>query len=174
MSILLRTTIIFFMKSSAIMMHSAVCAWIPFVISIIRNIMSMIWAPPIIVLINDACPGQSTSVNCRYYSLSSCSNRMGTLVKNAEKPKSRVMPLSWDWGFLSRLAVDITSLKMRQSDVFPESTWPSTPMLMLRHFCGGIAAIYSFVKSKRSFSINYKLLTSKFFDYRILKRLFNA
>ena len=139
--------------------HSAVCAWIPFVISITRNIISMIWAPPIMVLIKDACPGQSTKVNCRYYSLISPSNLIGTLVKKAEKPKSRVMPLSWDCGFLSRLAVDVISLSIRQSDVFPESTWPRTPMLMLTHFCGCMDVIYSFVKSNRSFSIIYKLLS---------------
>jgi len=153
-------TIIFFMNNSAIMMHSAVWAWIPFVISMMRNMMSMICAPPIIVLIRDAWPGQSTRVNCRYYSFSCWSNLVGTLVKNAEKPRSRVIPLYWDWGFLSRLAVDVTSLNIRQSDVLPESTCPRTPTLMLRHFWGKIDAISSFVKSKRSFSIYYKLLNS--------------
>ena len=66
-SILFKITIIFFIKSYAMIMHSAVWACIPFVISMIKNIRSMIWAPPIIVLIKDACPGQSTRVNCKYY-----------------------------------------------------------------------------------------------------------
>jgi len=133
--------------------HSAVWAWIPFVISIIKNIRSMIWAPPIIVLIKDAWPGQSTRVNCKYYSFILCSRRVGTLVKKAEKPKSSVIPLSWDWGFLSRLAVDVTSLRIRHREVFPESTCPNTPIFILRHLWGWIDWIYYFVRSKRSFSI---------------------
>jgi hypothetical protein len=35
----------------------------PFVMSTTKIIMSMICTPPMIVLISDACPGQSTSVN---------------------------------------------------------------------------------------------------------------
>ena len=135
------------------MMHYAVCAWIPFVISIIRNMMSIIWAPPIIVLIKDAWPGQSTNVNCKYSSLIYFSNLVGTPVKKAEKPRSSVMPLYCDCGFLSRLAVDVTSLSILQIDVLPESTWPRTPTLMLRHFAGWIFAIYSLVKSSNYFSI---------------------
>lgn len=135
------------------MMHSAVWAWIPLVMSIIKNMRSIICAPPIIVLIKDAWPGQSTSVNWRYYSLIYLSNLVGTRVKKAEKPKSKVMPRSWDWGFLSRLAVDVTALSMRQIDVFPESTWPRTPMLMLRHLLGWIVETYSFVISSSYFSI---------------------
>lgn len=147
---------IFFMYSSAMMIHSAVWAWIPFVISMMRNIKSIICAPPIIVLMRDAWPGQSTRVNWRYYSLISLSNLVGTLVKNAEKPRSRVMPLSWDCGFLSRLAVDVTSLSNLQIEVLPESTCPRTPIFILRHFAGWIAAIYYFVKSRSYFSIvNY-------------------
>lgn len=68
----------------------------------------MICAPPMIVRMSDACPGQSTKVNCRYSYLIYLSNLVGTLVKNAEKPRSRVMPLYCDCGFLSRLAVDVT------------------------------------------------------------------
>ena len=135
------------------MMHYAVCAWIPFVISIIRTIISIIWAPPIIVLIKDACPGQSTNVNCKYSYLIYLSNRVGTPVKKAENPRSNVIPLYWDCGFLSRLAVDVTSLNILQIDVLPESTWPRTPTLILRHFDGCIFAIYSFVKSSNYFSI---------------------
>lgn len=53
----------------------------------------MICAPPMMVLIKDACPGQSTRVNC---SSSHCSPRKlsGTLVVNEEKPRSSVIPRS--------------------------------------------------------------------------------
>jgi len=105
-STLLRTTIIFFVYSSAIMMHYAVWAWIPLVKSMTKNIISMICAPPIIVRIKEACPGQSTKVNWRYSSLTL--KRVGVREKKAEKPKSRVIPLSCDCGFLSRLAVEVT------------------------------------------------------------------
>ena len=40
---------------------------------------------------------------------------------NAENPKSNVIPLSFDWGFLSKPAVDAMVDKALQSDVFPES-----------------------------------------------------
>ena len=40
---------------------------------------------------------------------------------NAENPRSRVIPLSFDYGFLSKLAVDATVLNALQRDVFPES-----------------------------------------------------
>lgn len=106
----------------------------------------------------DACPGQSTKVNCKYYYFTSLSNLVGTLVKNAEKPRSRVIPLSWDWGFLSRLAVDVTSLRILQRDVFPESTCPKTPILILRHLAGWIRDIYSLVKSRSYFSIESNIL----------------
>lgn len=89
------------------MMHSAVWAWMPFATSMIKNIISMIWAPPIIVFIKEACPGQSTNVNWKNYYFMILSNLIGTLVKNAENPRSRVIPLSCDCGFLSRLAVEV-------------------------------------------------------------------
>lgn len=113
----------------------------------------MIWAPPIIVRMSDACPGQSTRVNCKYSYLMRDSKRVGTLVKKAENPRSKVMPRSWDCGFLSRLAVDVTSLRIRQRDVFPESTCPKTPTLMLRHLLGWIAATSYLLRSNNSFSI---------------------
>jgi len=50
------------------------------------------------------------------------SNRVGTPVKKAEKPRSNVIPLYCDCGFLSRLAVDVISLSILQIDVLPEST----------------------------------------------------
>ena len=43
---------------------SAVCVWMPFPTSIISIIKSIICAPPMIVRMSDACPGQSTSVTC--------------------------------------------------------------------------------------------------------------
>ena len=135
------------------MMHSAVWAWIPLVMSIIRNMRSIICAPPMMVRIRDAWPGQSTRVNWRYYSLIYLSNLVGTRVKKAEKPRSKVMPRSCDWGFLSRLAVDVTALRIRQMEVFPGSTCPRTPMLMLRHLLGWIVDTYSFVISSSYFSI---------------------
>lgn len=100
-----------------------------------KNIKSMIWAPPIIVRINEPCPGQSTKVNWRYFSLI-CYKWIGTLVKNDENPKSKVIPLYFDWGLLSRLAVEAISVKTRQIEVLPESTWPRTPTLMLTHSVG--------------------------------------
>ena len=44
--------------------HSAVCVWMPLVTSITSTIRSMICAPPMIVRMSDAWPGQSTSVTC--------------------------------------------------------------------------------------------------------------
>lgn len=88
--------------------------------------------PPMIVRMREACPGQSTSVNCRLsYCLSPqdslrCSGK-GTV--NALKPRSSVMPRSLDWGFLSKAAVDAVLLSARARDVFPLSTWPRTPTL---------------------------------------------
>lgn len=106
-SILLRTTSSLSTKSYAIIMHSAVWVWIPFVMSMTKSMMSMIWAPPMIVLSSDPWPGQSTNVNWRYYYLTLVANFYGIRVRNAENPKSRVMPRYWDWGFLSREAVEV-------------------------------------------------------------------
>lgn len=89
------------------MMHYAVWVCIPLTISTTKNIISIIWAPPIIVLNKDACPGQSTKVNWRYYYFIFPYKFNGNLVWKAENPKSRVIPLYWDWGCLSRDAVDI-------------------------------------------------------------------
>lgn len=85
-----------------------------------------------IVRIREACPGQSTRVNCR---LSYCcwpplSRRWsGRPTVNEEKPRSSVIPLSRDCGFLSKAAVDAVLLSALASDVFPLSTCPSTPTL---------------------------------------------
>lgn len=88
-------------------MHYAVWVWIPFVISMTKSIISIIWAPPIIVFNNEAWPGQSTNVNCKYYYLAFWVNFYGILVKNAENPKSNVIPLYWLCGFLSKDAVEV-------------------------------------------------------------------
>lgn len=98
---------------------------------------SMIEAPPITVFIRLAWPGQSTRVNYIWSTPSSFSgsrwrNQSGMATTKAEKPRSRVIPRSFDWGLLSRDAVEVTVLRARQRDVLPESMWPSTPMLMLR------------------------------------------
>ena len=47
----------------------------------------------------------------------------------------------------------MTALRIRQMEVFPESTCPRTPMLMLRHLLGWIVDTYSFVISSSYFSI---------------------
>lgn len=60
-----------------------------------------------IVLSKEACPGQSTNVNCKYYYFNLFYNFYGILVKNAEKPKSKVIPLYCDCGCLSKDAVDV-------------------------------------------------------------------
>lgn len=50
----------------------------------------------------------------------------------AEKPKSSVIPLSLDYGFLSKLAVDATVLSDLHRDVLPESICPNTPILIFK------------------------------------------
>ncbi len=95
-----------------------------------------------IVFNKDPCPGQSTKVNCKYSSFPLFVNFYGIFVRKAENPKSKVIPLSCDCGFLSSDAVDVISLKILHNDVFPESTWPKTPTLMLIQFVGSIFACY--------------------------------
>lgn len=119
----------------------------PLLTSTTKNMRSIICAPPIIVLIKDAWPGQSTNVNWRYFSFIFVSNYSDTLVINDEKPRSNVMPLSLDWGLLSRLAVEATWVKTLQMEVLPESTWPKTPTLIFMQSLGFIAEIYYLVRS---------------------------
>lgn len=152
-STLFITTISFLMNISAIIMHSAVWVWIPLLMSITKNIKSMIWAPPIIVLISEACPGQSTSVNWKYFYLSLASSVSGTRVTNEENPRSRVIPLYLDCGLLSKLAVDATWVNTLHMDVLPESTWPRTPTLMFMQSLGLMAPIYYLPISNSSLSI---------------------
>mmetsp|Transcript_38449 Transcript_38449/g.83529 ORF Transcript_38449/g.83529 Transcript_38449/m.83529 type:complete len:256 (+) Transcript_38449:1815-2582(+) len=61
-SILFRTTIISRHVISAMTMHSAVWVWMPLLASMTRRTMSIIWAPPMMVRIREAWPGQSTRV----------------------------------------------------------------------------------------------------------------
>lgn len=150
-STLFKTTNNFEVNNSAMMIHSAVCVWMPFVMSIMRRVRSIIWTPPMTVLIKDAWPGQSTNVNCKYGYLTS--KRSGVFVKNAEKPKSRVIPRSCDCGFLSRLAVDATVVSIRQIEVFPESTCPRIPTLIFIQPVGWMVCSSSAVISSRSFYI---------------------
>ena len=56
--------------------------------------MSIICEPPTTVFTRDACPGQSTRVNCV------------EPTENDEKPKSKVIPLALLCGCLSRAAVE--------------------------------------------------------------------
>lgn len=157
-STLFSTTINLLMNNSAITIHSDVWVWIPLFISITKNIRSIIWAPPIIVLIREAWPGQSTSVNCKKFCFTFVYNYAGTLVMKEEKPKSRVIPLSFDCGLLSRLAVDATWVRTRQIDVFPESTCPNTPTLIFKQSDGFIVASYSASISSNYFSIHYLII----------------
>ncbi len=53
---------------------------------------------------------------------------------NAENPKSKVIPLSLDYGFLSKLAVEATVLNDLQRDVLPESMCPKTPKFIFNIF----------------------------------------
>ena len=102
---------------------------------------SIIEAPPIIVFIRLACPGQSTKVNWIYsnpftFSLCFSINQEGIFTTNAENPKSSVMPLSLLWGFLSKPAVDAIVLSALHKEVLPLSMCPNTPILMLMMFEG--------------------------------------
>jgi hypothetical protein len=79
-----------------------------------------LFSPPIIVLINEACPGQSTSVNC--ISEAGIPISGGTGREKDENPRSRVIPRSTLCGFLSNAAVLAWVLKVFASEVFPLST----------------------------------------------------
>mmetsp|Transcript_103813 Transcript_103813/g.211863 ORF Transcript_103813/g.211863 Transcript_103813/m.211863 type:complete len:220 (-) Transcript_103813:613-1272(-) len=114
-SILFRATTRWGAVSSARTKHSVVWACHPLYASTTSRTTSMICAPPMMVRIRDAWPGQSTSVICRYlgvveaaaaawfvaslvvvpalFCCSSCSlNRSGKSIKKHENPKSSVIP----------------------------------------------------------------------------------
>ena len=102
-------------------------------------------APPIIVFINDACPGQSTNVNYKYWYASRawecCSlNQSGISMIKAENPRSNVIPLSFDYGFLSNPAVEAMVLMALHKLVLPESMWPNTPILIF-NICYGFKVV---------------------------------
>ena len=61
-SVLLRTTNMEEQTICPMTRHSAVCVWMPLVQSTTSTMRSMICAPPMIVLIREAWPGQSTKV----------------------------------------------------------------------------------------------------------------
>ena len=81
---------------SARMTHSTVWACRPRVASTTRRTRSMICAPPMMVRISEACPGQSTRVICKAWL--GVDGREGGREgrRKEEKPKSRVMPRSRD------------------------------------------------------------------------------
>lgn len=61
------------------------------------------------VLIREACPGQSTKVNCTR-SKPEDTRWEGTGIEKEENPRSKVIPRSRLCGFLSKAAVDVTVL----------------------------------------------------------------
>ena len=63
-SILFRTTIIFEQVISPMTRHSAVCVWMPLVMSTTKIIRSIIWAPPMMVLIREAEANAYRSAQC--------------------------------------------------------------------------------------------------------------
>ena len=80
---------------------------------------------------SEACPGQSTSVNCApsYVARVSSSTSSGKSARKDEKPRSSVMPLDALCGALSSDAV-LNAVEMaRASDVFPLSMCPRMPTL---------------------------------------------
>ena len=100
----------------------------------------MICAPPMMVRMSDACPGQSTSVYCTASCRMAPSPAASSFVLstsptgtvNAENPRSSVMPRSRDCWDLSSEFVDSTCDSALARDVLPLSTWPRMPTLMLR------------------------------------------
>lgn len=101
--------VIHFLWLGCINLNAKGILWIgtcmPLVMSMISIMISMIWAPPIMVLIKEACPGQSTRVTCSWSHFKAC-KRGGTSAVKEEKPRSSVMPRSLLCGCLSRAAVD--------------------------------------------------------------------
>ena len=61
------------------------------------------------VLISEACPGQSTKVNCTFSKPEEV-RRVGIGIEKEENPRSKVIPRSRLCGFLSKAAVDVTVL----------------------------------------------------------------
>lgn len=55
---------------------------------------------------------------------------------NALNPRSSVIPLSFDYGFLSKPAVEAIVLRALQRLVLPASMCPNTPILIFKIFSG--------------------------------------
>mmetsp|Transcript_8449 Transcript_8449/g.26407 ORF Transcript_8449/g.26407 Transcript_8449/m.26407 type:complete len:373 (+) Transcript_8449:825-1943(+) len=160
MSTLLKQTIKSSVVISPITRHSAVCVCMPLTTSTTNTMRSMICAPPMMVRMSDAWPGQSTSVNWS----SSASNAgpgltwSGSGTLNDEKPRSSVMPRAFDSGALSSDAVESVVDSAFTTDVLPLSTWPITPTLRLSgktgsglsFFFGGGAAAAMASRGRRS------------------------
>jgi len=135
-STLFKTIISFYIIISPKIIHSDVWVWMP-LLSTTKIIKSMIEAPPITVHIKDAWPGQSTKVIYRCVNFSSFGeclslNQSGIFITKAENPKSKVIPLSVLYLDLSKPAVEPIVESAFERDVFPESIWPSIPMLKLK------------------------------------------
>ena len=132
-SVLFSTTTSFWQAICPITRHSADWVCIPLVTSMTSIIKSMIWAPPMMVRMREACPGQSTSVICSsapYSGSVPCGaglRRSGSGTEKHEKPRSSVMPRSRLCGCLSKAAVEAVVLSARASAVLPLSMWPRTP-----------------------------------------------
>jgi hypothetical protein len=90
----------------------------------------MICAPPMMVRMRLACPGQSTSVTCTP-SNGAPSRRAGSGAVKEEKPRSSVIPRSTLCGCLSSAAVESVVLSARAHDVLPLSMWPRMPTFTL-------------------------------------------
>lgn len=91
------------------------CVWMPRVTSTTNSIILMICAPPMIVLISDAWPGQSTKVTCSS-SYGRCCRWSGIGIAKEENPRSSVMPLSLLCGCLSIAAVESVVDKAATAD----------------------------------------------------------
>lgn len=86
---LLRAMTRLLVVSSAITTHSTVCAWMPRVTSTTSSTRSMMCAPPMMVRIREAWPGQSTSVTCTSFTpcaAGSAWKRSGRGMAKEEKP----------------------------------------------------------------------------------------
>jgi hypothetical protein len=154
-SALLSTTTSWSVVSSPITRHSAVCVWMParravsgglrrrrrlrpqraarpapLVTSTTSSIRSMICAPPMMVRMSEAWPGQSTNVTCTA-SKGAPARCGGSGALKEEKPRSSVMPRAALCGCLSSAAVDSVVLSARARLVLPLSTCPRMPTLTL-------------------------------------------
>jgi len=87
-------------------------------------------------------------------------------VKNAENPKSNVIPLSLLWGFLSKHAVEVIWVRAFANEVFPLSMCPKMPMFKFKEFLTFIYAI--------SYSFKGKFISSILFFFLLKLRIKNS